>query len=230
MFTSLYRYFNKDDVLLYVGISKHPVTRLRQHISNKDWIKETTNVTLEQFETRELALLAEEWAIKSENPKYNKQHNLFINKYEQRLSEELLSKSYSTDYEIAKLEWELACVCESDYTCACGKTPIKRLCFLYNNTTNKYCIVGSSCVKKYLYIDTKHYFQSIEALKTGKLIDKKYLPFVLSKVYLTEWEHKFYHNMYDFKRISIKQKEIINRINTKILNVVTNVHIMLNNL
>lgn len=71
MNTQLYRHFDEDNKLLYVGISLSTFNRLSQHKDHSDWFKKIKNVTIEHFQTREEAMAAERNAIKSENPKFN---------------------------------------------------------------------------------------------------------------------------------------------------------------
>jgi len=73
--TALYRHFNKDGELLYVGISLRAAERLRQHIDGSCWRYEIASVTVEWFDTRDAALDAERLAIKSEAPIFNKTHS-----------------------------------------------------------------------------------------------------------------------------------------------------------
>lgn len=76
--TALYRYFDADDVLLYVGISNDPDFRWSAHRHEKrpdSWPKRVSRRTDEWHESRSLALTAEEVAIKSEKPLYNSTHN-----------------------------------------------------------------------------------------------------------------------------------------------------------
>lgn len=69
--TQLYRHWDKDNNLLYVGISYSSLNRLRQHEKNARWFKLVSNVTIEQYTTRREAEIAEMTAIKTENPLYN---------------------------------------------------------------------------------------------------------------------------------------------------------------
>ena len=71
MTTQLYRHFDKNNNLLYVGISLSTFNRLSQHKDHSGWFYGITNVTIEHFPTREEALAAERKAIKSEAPKFN---------------------------------------------------------------------------------------------------------------------------------------------------------------
>lgn len=72
--TVLYRHFNGDGELLYVGISKSVMCRIFQHKDNSSWFREIENITLEHFESRYLAENAEILAIRAEKPKHNKQY------------------------------------------------------------------------------------------------------------------------------------------------------------
>lgn len=82
----LYRHFNKDRELLYVGVSLSAVHRLGQHADHSHWFKSIARVEIENFETREEVLAAERKAIIEENPK----HNLKRPKVEQQRVEEMI--------------------------------------------------------------------------------------------------------------------------------------------
>ena len=71
MTTQLYRHFDENNNLLYVGISLSTFNRLSQHRDHSEWFKQIKNVTIEHFATREEAMAAERKAIKSEAPKFN---------------------------------------------------------------------------------------------------------------------------------------------------------------
>lgn len=69
--TSLYRHFDKDGALLYVGISLSAIRRMGQHRMESRWFDRVATIKVEHFATREEARTAERAAIKSENPKFN---------------------------------------------------------------------------------------------------------------------------------------------------------------
>lgn len=73
--TALYRFFDADDDLMYVGISATPWERWRQHRGEKPWWHEIANITIERFPNRDAALEAERAAIRSESPLYNIVHS-----------------------------------------------------------------------------------------------------------------------------------------------------------
>jgi hypothetical protein len=70
----LYRHFDADRVLLYIGISENPVTRARDHAAGSIWAQFAVHWEGTWHTTRDLALAAERDAIISEKPLFNKQH------------------------------------------------------------------------------------------------------------------------------------------------------------
>jgi predicted GIY-YIG superfamily endonuclease len=75
MTTFLYRLWNSNDELLYVGISKSAVRRLEQHLSDKPWADQIVKQTAQAYESRDAAIEAEREAIKKEKPRHNILHN-----------------------------------------------------------------------------------------------------------------------------------------------------------
>ena len=71
MKTQLYRHFDVERKLLYVGISLNTFARLSQHKDHAQWFEKVAVVSIEHFETREEAMAAERSAIKMESPKFN---------------------------------------------------------------------------------------------------------------------------------------------------------------
>jgi hypothetical protein len=69
--TDLYRHFNRQFRLLYVGISLNAWERARQHKSIAQWADEGFLMTVETHPNRAAALAAEAEAIRTEAPVYN---------------------------------------------------------------------------------------------------------------------------------------------------------------
>jgi len=67
----LYRHYDKEGSLLYVGISLSAINRLSQHKVHAHWFEKITQVTIEKFESRKEAIEAEKKAIINENPIHN---------------------------------------------------------------------------------------------------------------------------------------------------------------
>jgi Glu-tRNA(Gln) amidotransferase subunit E-like FAD-binding protein len=74
MTTSLYRHFNSNGVLLYVGVADEHHIRFRSHLKLSEWKDKIASVTIEKFDTREEATAAEIKAIQTEEPLYNSCH------------------------------------------------------------------------------------------------------------------------------------------------------------
>lgn len=75
MSCSLYRHFDVEGALLYVGISVSWPARTKAHAGGSRWFDLVAKVEIERFETREAALDAERKAIKAEKPRFNIIHN-----------------------------------------------------------------------------------------------------------------------------------------------------------
>lgn len=69
--TALYRLFNADDELLYIGISYDPPARFTTHKVMQTWWPEVTRHSLEWKDTRAIAEAAELRAIETELPRHN---------------------------------------------------------------------------------------------------------------------------------------------------------------
>lgn len=76
--TTLYRLFDADDRLLYVGIAGNPGRRFQQHASSKAWWGEVDHVELAHCADREAAGIAERHAIITERPRYNIVHSRVV--------------------------------------------------------------------------------------------------------------------------------------------------------
>lgn len=73
--TSLYFYYDRNDLLLYVGITKRGISRNFEHNSTQEWWPFVARQEVEHHPTREGAAAAEKNLIKQMRPVFNKQHN-----------------------------------------------------------------------------------------------------------------------------------------------------------
>ena len=71
----LYRHYHPSGDLLYVGISLEPLRRQKTHTKTARWRNMICRIVIEPFATREAALTAEQYAIRTEFPKFNATHN-----------------------------------------------------------------------------------------------------------------------------------------------------------
>lgn len=73
--TAVYRLFDSDGCLLYVGISINPKARWGMHARDKSWWPEVAEKTIELHPNRDAAEAAERHTIAAEAPKYNVEHS-----------------------------------------------------------------------------------------------------------------------------------------------------------
>lgn len=71
----LYRFYSATDELLYIGITNRPPDRFKCHQDSKEWWATVSRIEIENYSSREELAAAERKAIRSENPKFNVQHN-----------------------------------------------------------------------------------------------------------------------------------------------------------
>jgi hypothetical protein len=72
---ALYRHFDADGILLYVGISRDPGVRRRTHHRRSAWTEFAARETVEWLPDRETAERAEREAIVAERPLFNGAHS-----------------------------------------------------------------------------------------------------------------------------------------------------------
>lgn len=72
----LYRMYDANDALLYVGISTSAIRRMAEHKETQPWFHEVARVEIERHECDRSWIAAEEKrVIRSEMPRHNKLHN-----------------------------------------------------------------------------------------------------------------------------------------------------------
>jgi hypothetical protein len=69
----LYRHYDADGMLLYIGASHDALDRLRGHRSSSGWYRLITKMTIERFPTLEDLVRAEKETVTREKPPYNTQ-------------------------------------------------------------------------------------------------------------------------------------------------------------
>ncbi|MFD4912816.1 GIY-YIG nuclease family protein [Streptomyces virginiae] len=74
--TALYRLFDADGVLLYIGIASYPEGRWREHAGTKRWWHLVDRKTVDWFDTRVEALAEEARATQEESPQYDQSFRL----------------------------------------------------------------------------------------------------------------------------------------------------------
>jgi predicted GIY-YIG superfamily endonuclease len=72
---ALYRFFDDQGALLYIGLTVNLPTRLRDHHHGKAWWQSVARMTVQRYPTRAEVVEAERLAIIAERPIHNVQHN-----------------------------------------------------------------------------------------------------------------------------------------------------------
>lgn len=73
--TALYRIYDRDGILLYVGISRSFGRRWSDESHEKPWWGDVQRMTVDWYPTRQEAEIAESRVIRSERPVHNVAHN-----------------------------------------------------------------------------------------------------------------------------------------------------------
>lgn len=73
--TALYRLYDADGQLLYVGVSNDPTARWARHKMFRAWWPRVASTKVEWLASREAAFTAEEEVIRLEAPTFNGTHN-----------------------------------------------------------------------------------------------------------------------------------------------------------
>lgn len=72
--SAVYRFFDQNDQLLYIGSAERFVVRRAAHVLTSTWWRDVAREEVERFATIDTARLAEVAAIRAEHPKYNRIH------------------------------------------------------------------------------------------------------------------------------------------------------------
>ena len=80
----LYRAYDENEKLIYIGQSARFSERMKQHIKSSEWSGLVDTWKLQRFDTQEKLSTQEKIAIEKEKPLYNKTHNLY---YRQNIEE-----------------------------------------------------------------------------------------------------------------------------------------------
>ena len=81
--THLYRHYDFDGKLLYVGVSNNVIGRWATHKSKNPWADQVAVITVDHYPTREAAENAEADAILAERPRFN--NHVRLNQQELRV-------------------------------------------------------------------------------------------------------------------------------------------------
>lgn len=114
---------------------------------------------------------------------------------EYKLTEEILKRSQSNIWDIAKLEWSLSQIYETEEpeTCLCGHFPIIEICTLRNKLNAQFATVGNCCVKKFIGLPSDRIFRAVKRVRKDnhKSLNAEAIQHAYEKRWINEWEYDF---------------------------------------
>jgi hypothetical protein len=139
--TALYRHYDAEGRLLYVGISLSAVQRLAQH-ADKDWSADIRRVEIEMHPDRGTAEAAEKAAIKAENPVHNKLRPAAALK--------VRCQSGPSDEGREAVRWAVAKIGQEKIVAALGRTPgvIRNAVIAGHFPAPWYAVIRDLCIEQ----------------------------------------------------------------------------------
>jgi hypothetical protein len=137
------------------------------------------------------------------------------------LTEEILKRSQSQLWDIAKLEWRLNEIYEAEEpeTCLCGHFPIMEICILQNKLNAQFATVGNCCIKKFIGLPSDLIFQAVKRIRKDnqKSLNAVAIQHAYEKRWINEWEYKFSIDTMRKRNLSAKQLQTRMKVNEKVL-------------
>lgn len=137
------------------------------------------------------------------------------------LRDNILKLSEASEWEVARKEWHLIDVRESQEpeTCLCGHYPIIEICTILNRITRERVDVGNRCVKRFLGFNSDKIFSALKRIRKNitKSLNEDSIVFFKESEAITRWEYNFLLDT-RLKRI-LSERQLAKRIaiNEKIL-------------
>lgn len=140
---------------------------------------------------------------------------------EYKLTEEILNRSQSKIWDIARMEWGLSQVYEAEEpeTCLCGHFPIIEICILRNKLNAQFATVGNCCVKKFIGLPSDLIFQAVKRVRkdSQKSLNAEAIQHAYENGWINEWEYNFSIDTMRKRKLSGKQLQTRMRVNEKML-------------
>lgn len=140
---------------------------------------------------------------------------------EYKLTKEIIQRSQSDIWDVAKLEWGLSEIYEADEpeTCLCGHFPIIEICILKNKLNHQLAVVGNCCVKKFIGLPSDKIFQAVKRVRKDneKSLNTEAILHACEKGWINAWEYNFSIDTMRKRKLSEKQLLTRTKINEKML-------------
>ncbi len=138
----------------------------------------------------------------------------------ERLKAHILPFSSSSDFQVAKTEWDLVGVEISEELdeCPCGKE-IKEHCYIHNGLTGRETYVGNVCITRFMELDTGTLFAGLKRIKADAdtAPNDALIAHANSHGYLYENEYEFLKQTVRKRSLSDKQLSWRQKINRRII-------------
>lgn len=136
------------------------------------------------------------------------------------LHHEILIRSESKVWEVARLEWYLDYIYqEPGDTCICGEHPITDHCVIANTKTLIETIVGNICVNNFLGLASTRLFRSMKIIQNDidRSASEALIEHAFDRGWLNQWERDF--SLDTRLKRSLYPKQLVKRrqINEKLL-------------
>lgn len=146
-------------------------------------------------------------------------------KNEERLMLAIVELSQADNFQEARREWFLKTIYKAEGTCLCGKHPIFNICIIRNKLNNNEAIVGSSCVEKFIQINSQKLFFSYAMIEKDltAFLAKELIEYLYEHEVINEWEKEFLLSTINKKYEWLSEKQKLKRvqINEKVIKYMT---------
>lgn len=144
-----------------------------------------------------------------------------------QLTSRITRLSQADEWELARKEWQLDRIykTEKPMSCLCGHTPISNVCVLKNTVNRRTASVGNCCVKKFMGLPSDTIFNAVNRVSKddNKSANIQTLKLALEKKLITRWEHDFYVDTMNKRKLTTKQTTTRKRVNQKLARLTKNV-------
>ena len=141
-----------------------------------------------------------------------------------KLKTEILRLSKARDWEIARKEWAVVDIydTESPQSCLCGHPKIFEICVIENRITDHIEEVGNVCVNRFIGFRGDLIFKALNRIRKDETrsLNVDAVTYFKAKGLLTDWEYEFLENTMRKRNLSGKQLEVRRQINKKVISAI----------
>ncbi|WP_031480369.1 hypothetical protein [Maridesulfovibrio frigidus] len=135
--------------------------------------------------------------------------------------ENIIKLSEATTWDIAKLEWSLRKIYETEEpeNCLCCHSPIQEFSVIKNTQNNNEAIIGSCCVNEFPTIPSDKIFQAIKRIRDDdqKALNEEAIQYAYNKKWINYFEYGVLLKSKSRRKLSYSQLQTRMGINRKVL-------------